>query len=353
MELGSEYNLSLSELNIVEDNIFSYLSEYRFLHCFDSGRNAIRCLSRHIDHKMKILMPEFICESVTDCFDKEQIVFYALKEDFSVDVDDLSTKMGSEPCILFLMHYFGALQPQDVLDGIRELADKTGTFIIEDTTHSIFTAKKTIGDYMLCSIRKWMPIAGGGVLYYNDDKLGLKVTDHPKSDNNLRTYGMILKDLFLKERLDCNSEYRAIFEESESALDRQEEIFMISDLSKFIATCVSVSGLRTIRRRNYKLLEDKLSEMGVRPAIVSGPDDTPLVFPIRVHERDSLRKYLMDNRIYCAVHWPFDGFCPDERPFAVRNSKELISLPIDQRYDTSHIEYMIDVLKRFGGDLSF
>ena len=40
----------------------------------------------------------------------------------------------------------------------------------------------------------------------------------------------------------------------------------------------------------------------------------------------------MEHRIYCAVHWPFDGICGEEREQARKNGDELISLPIDQRY---------------------
>ena len=46
--------------------------------------------------------------------------------------------------------------------------------------------------------------------------------------------------------------------------------------------------------------------------------------------RDALRRRLMEHRIYCAVHWPFDGVQADERPLARKLAAQMLSLPIDQ-----------------------
>lgn len=353
MELGSEYNLSLEDLNIVSDNIFEYLSEFDNCYYFDSGRSALKHLTHSLSSFSKILLPEFICESVTNCFDKSKIEYYRLNDDFSVDIENLQEQIQDEPTVIFLMHYFGSLQPIDILDRIRVIADQSGSIIIEDTTHSVFTQKRTIGDYLVCSIRKWIPISGGGVLYYNQDLLNLSKPDYRNSIDNHRSYGMILKDLFLKEGFDCNSEYRRIFSESENKLDEQYEIFGISDFSRYIASCINIEKMMEARRRNFQQLDDAMRAMGMIPVVNYGSTDTPLVYPIRAKNRDDFRSYLMDNKIYCAVHWPFDNHKMEQRPFAMQNADELISLPVDQRYGPVHIQYMVDVIHHYGGDLLF
>lgn len=65
--------------------------------------------------------------------------------------------------------------------------------------------------------------------------------------------------------------------------------------------------------------------------------------------RDALRCRLMEHRIYCAVHWPFDGVQADERPLARKLAAQMLSLPIDQRYDTAHIDYLMDTLNTYKG----
>ena len=352
MEIGSEYNLSLSELTVTDDSIFTYLNAYEHCHYFDSGRSAIKHVSNQLGNKMKVLLPEFICESVSNCFDKKQIMYYRLKKDFTIDIDDLNDKVGEKPRAIFVMHYFGALQPISVLDSIRLIADQSQSIIIEDTTHSIFTKAHTIGDYMVCSIRKWMPLSGGGILYYNDNSHEIDRPNYPVYNNNLRSYGMVLKDLFLKTKVDFKSEYRKIFAESEEELDRKDEIFEISDLSRFIASCVNVNGLKTIRQHNYRVLESELLDMGVVPAIRLSQSEIPFVLPIRVPCRDTLRTYLINKQIYCAVHWPFDEFLSEQRLFAKQIASQLISFPIDQRYNEEHIAYLVEMLRQYGGDLS-
>lgn len=353
MELGSDYNLSLTDLNTVEDSIFSYLSEYKQCFFFDSGRGALRHIRRHLNNYSKILLPEFICESISNCFEKKMISYYRLNEDFSINIEDLTKKIKDGHVLILLMHYFGALQPKDILEKCRQLADRSDSIIIEDTTHSIFTEKQTIGDYVICSIRKWLPISGGGVLYYKHDPLKLDQLDYPKSTDNYRNYGMVLKDLFLKEGHDFKNIYREIFIESEGRIDKQKKICGISDFSRFICSCVSVNDLISTRRRNMKKLKTALERFGMKPAVDFDSSSVALAYPIRLKNRDDMRSYFIDNKIYCAVHWPFDGNMPEQRPFAKKNADELISLPIDQRYDEEHMQYLIDVISRYRGGLSF
>ena len=70
MELGSEYNLSLSVLEVKEDNIFNYLSDFSKQFYFDSGRSALKHVALHLGPEEKVLLPEFICESVSSCFNR-------------------------------------------------------------------------------------------------------------------------------------------------------------------------------------------------------------------------------------------------------------------------------------------
>lgn len=350
MELGSNFNLDLSDLTLREDNIFSYLSEYDHVLYFDSGRSALRHLVKKLGGRYdKVLLPEFICSSVARCFERSRISYYRLREDFSPDIESISAA-GPEGSIIYVMHYFGSVQDKNLLSAIRTMADDCGSLIIEDSTHSIFSAKKTIGDFMVASIRKWLPLSGG-VLYY-DGPYEEKPFYHASVDNEA-VKGMVLKDMYLKNLLDCNSLYREIFEKSEEALDRQKDIRAMSDLSKFIASCIGIDDLITKRRENYSYLKERLSERGIKPALELKDGETPLVFPLRLHNRDSLRSYLMEKKIYCAVHWPFYDHLPEMRPFARRNADELLSLPIDQRYDRDHMDYLLKALDDYGGNLKF
>lgn len=353
MELGSEFSLSLSSLNKSDNNLEFYLKEYTDVLYLDSGRSAIRYLSRQLHEMDEVLLPEFICESVINCFNVDKIHFYRLNNDFTVDVEDIRSKMTQNTKLIFLMHYFGAVQPENVLCEIQDIAKENQCTILEDATHSIFGYKRTIGDYVVASVRKWLPIPRGGVLFTVNDTMKLQRLNLEHCTDNEKAYGMILKDMFLNGRLDCNSEYRDIFVNSERKLDDQTKILSMSDFSQYVASCIDIVEMKQRRQRNYRYLKEQLAKLNLFAAVNLLEEDCPFVFPIRVPNRDMFRKYLIDNKIFCAVHWPADGIKEEERKEAIYNSNTLISLPIDQRYDAKHMDYMVDVIFKYGGELLF
>jgi len=350
MELGGDYNINVGELVEASNSIFDYLASFNTKY-FDSGRSALKELLASLKQGV-VLLPEFICTSVIDCFPHSSLRFYSITEDFQIDLHDLQSKVDANVSLVYVMHYFGCVQNAETLSYLRGLRENEDVQIIEDTTHSIFSSAHTVGDYCIASLRKWFPIPNGGVLY-SRNKLPFSDVSIPKSIKNERFIAMILKTLFLNGTLDCNKEYREIFSNCEKELDRQKGIFSMSYLAEFLVGCFDIDELKQKRRRNYQFLKHKLLELGIRPACEIFISDCPFVLPIFVSNRDSLRQYMADNRIYCAVHWPFDGINLSERQHAKRLSEKLISLPIDQRYDLDAMQYMVDVLQRYRGNLKF
>lgn len=164
---------------------------------------------------------------------------------------------------------------------------------------------------------------------------------------------MILKDMFLKDGYDTNLKYREIFLQSEDNINHLTGICGISDFAKFLIRCESIGNLINKRKSNMLKLSNGLREIGINGIREFGSMECPLAYPLRIKNRDAFRRYLMDNRIYCAVHWPFDGFKPKERLNGIHNAKTLISLPIDQRYGDKEIDYLLYTINKYGGDLSF
>ena len=134
-------------------------------------------------------------------------------------------------------------------------------------------------------------------------------------------------------------------------INNELKIKHISDFSKFIISCQNIDNIIEARKRNYFYLKEKLQRIGISPACKVQKDACPLVLPIRVSDRDRFRGYLMEHRIFCAVHWPFDGGNEKDRPIGKRNSENLISLPIDQRYGYEELDYMISVISSFRSDV--
>ena len=109
----------------------------------------------------------------------------------------------------------------------------------------------------------------------------------------------------------------------------------------------AVAEMVQARKRNYRFLQQRLREWAeLRVAAVPKEGDCPLVYPVRVSRRDDLRRYLMDQKIYCAVHWPMAG-TPMERTASARYAQEELSLPIDQRYDEKELMYLVEKLWQY------
>lgn len=350
MELGSEYDINLNELYIKSNNLYHYLESYNY-ELFDSGRSALKHIPFRKDKL--VLLPEFICESVTNCFLPENIIFYKITEDLQIDLNDLSQKISNQVSTIYITHYFGSIQSAQILSSIRHMADDYNIMIIEDTTQSIFSVKHIIGDYVIASIRKWLPLPMGGILYTKKEHQLPNLDQINVSKDNERVYAMILKHLFLKEKVNCNPEYREIFTECEKRLDVSNEVFQISDFSKYIISCVDIDELIVRRKKNYHFLVSELAKINLSPVCNIDTNDCPFVLPLRVNNRDMFRNYLIEHKIYCAVHWPFDNFQSEHRNMAKKNAETLISLPIDQRYGIKDMLYLRDIIFQYGGELLF
>lgn len=345
MELGGDFELDVSQLKKTENHIFNYLESYHTIYV-NSGRNAIRLLRAALP-KGKVLLPAYICESVIKEFRENGVVeFYKINPDFSIDLEDLKSKIDEQVSVFYLMHYFGALQTESILEYVLEQKRAYQFVVVEDTTHSIFTKRCTVGDYCVCSLRKWFPIMDGGVLYSAGDLSVVDAELRPVAPSE-KLDAMILKKMYIKHQLECNSLYRAIFSKEESRMDEQPEIFSMSELSRAILKGISLAELRERRKRNYKELYSFLLRLKIRPILGEG-DFVPLCCPIYVDRRDALRAYLIEHQIYCAVHWPLQGTELEYNQDAKCIAERILSFPIDQRYDMQYMKYLETVMERYG-----
>lgn len=346
MELGSNFHLDVSAFVQDKDDIKSYLAEEHTVY-YDSGRSALRGLLK-LFPKGKVLLPSYICKSVLDCFAGFETCYYSLDYKLEMIPEELEALLDENVNIVYIMHYFGKMQSTNVLEYIKEKKKERDFIIIEDTTHSFLTRKSTIGDYQICSLRKWLAIPDGGVVY---TKTTEKLPEIPEIQNNHSgriTEAMILKTLFLERGIDTNRLYRNIFVQQEEKLDKQKECYAISDMSNVLLGGAGTKNISLSRKRNWNFVYQYLSNTRIRPVYDELTDGfVPFTFPVFVKERDRFRQYLMEHKIYCALHWPMET--EEQKKIDVNRNieKHMISLPIDQRYEEDAIRYMIKIVNKF------
>ncbi len=350
MELGSNFEIDISNLQYVEDNIYQYLHNYHTIY-LDSGRSAIRVLNK-ILQKGVILLPFYICSSVIKNYEKDfSIRFYKVKKDFSIDLEDLKSKLDTDVTVVYVMNYFGEIQDNRVLEFLREKKKEYGFTIVEDTTHSIFTNPNVIGDYCICSLRKWFPVPDGGALYSTIELNHNLLQDTLEKNSALKLEAMILKKWYIEKKVQYNAIYRDIFEKEEHQLDMQEKVYQISAISQRLLQCFSVNEMIQKRKKNYQELKAFLTTNGFEN-ILKTEEMIPIAYPIYIKGRDHFRTYLIEHQVYCAVHWPLEGIEHEDYEEAEDISRNIISLPIDQRYDKKHMKYLEEVIKQYDGEKS-
>jgi dTDP-4-amino-4,6-dideoxygalactose transaminase len=119
----------------------------------------------------------------------------------------------------------------------------------------------------------------------------------------------------------------------------------MSDLSAAILQIVDWSTIKKRRRQNYEFLSSELGDLAIFPDL--SPTVVPLGFPIRLPNRERVRRSLFNDRIYPAVHWDVAGLVPPEFAASHRLASKIMTLPCDQRYDQDDMKRMVSKIKRY------
>lgn len=343
-EIGSEFHLSPTIVNTStteEDTIFEYLKNYN-ISFYDSGRSALRALLGKINVN-KVLLPDYICESVRNCFPQSSITYYNINDSFLIDWDDLLEKCKDDIDILYIHYFNGYIGSEYDFEKLFTLKKEKNFLIIEDTTHSFLSNKCTIGDYCVCSLRKWFPISDGGVLY-SQNCIPESTNMSSSSWYEEKRRAMIHKGCYLKGDKIKKEEFLSAFSTTETLLDAQSESFALSTQTHYDLKKINIKKIAQSRKENFLILLKNLSELPV--VAFGGVQQVPLFFTISINERDQLRKYLTENDIYCPVHWPLYSEL-EERDGSVYKQKRELSIPIDQRYNEDDMFYIIKTIKKY------
>ena len=288
------------------------------------GRTAIEAVLRKIPQAKTALLPSYCCDSMIEPFRRAGISVRF----FNVDYDGcLRLKIDENADILLWCNYFGFRNDMPNFDGV----------IIEDITHSLLSCEShhSKSDYLIASVRKWEPICCGG--YCSVETEGVT----PPADFVAKKVGaMSLKAEYLDD-LDPQKKslFLSAFAESNEWLANNYSGLGIDDHSKEFILNADVKKQREIRRRNARVLYE-----GLRGKIdflfEEEQMDCPLFVPIVLHKnRDSIRRHLTDNKIYCPVHWPHPNADCSSNLYGTE-----LSLICDQRYDENDMERIVSVI---------
>ncbi len=358
MEIGSDWALTL-DANIFDldqrRGVTLEESADRSILLADSGRSAIRVAVRALGLMAgdTILVPAYVCESVLAAFELEgiQIVFYSVGPRLQVSLEAISDISINAQAIL-VIDFFGFTS--ELRTSLNELSAK-GLKIIYDISHSLIEViTKPIGyvDVYIASLRKLLPIPDGGLVWLRKEydrrpDLPNEVCNHAE----MRVAAMILKAIWLQQQHEEKPRFREMFLEAEALLDNCTCITHASHVTETLLPLLDFGYLFNRRRDNYSTLVAFSSDWpgDVRPVYGSlQPDECPLGFPIITPNRDELRNFLIQHRVFPPIHWVLDEnvFC--EFPTSLKMSREILTIPCDHRYGIDEMMYVDHVIKEWG-----
>lgn len=309
---------------------------------FLSGRDALRAILADIQIQKSIrtaALPSWCCDSMIQPFVNAglEVYFYPVYAD---DAGHLRQDIEAcPPCdVVLLLSYFGyshsSLSPK--VHGIR----------IWDATHSVFSGVPDGADYVFGSLRKWAGFWTGGFAFARSaTPLPSPSTACIQAERYiaLRQQGMEQKRTYLanggeKYHLDTFASAEDLLEHGASGCAALEDISAAQHLD--------IDFLRQKRRENAAVLLEYASPLALFPEL--SEIDCPLFVPIRVPggKRDALRRHLIEQSIYCPIHWPVSPL-HNLTEQTRRIYDEELSLVCDQRYTAKDMQRIGQAVREF------
>jgi len=351
--LGGEIEILLEDLYKNSSNIPSISLPMPYTYWLDTGRSALYIALEDILKKggmRKAWLPAYCCESILSPFKAHnfEINFYSVGQAFAAP-EGLPPELDNQTFLY--IHYFGKKNTAIEAWINNRISEGDKFYIIEDCVQaSLNSTIGKIGDYAITSYRKCLTQPDGALLG-SKTNIDSKVDMPDESFISRRLLGKLLRQQDHAEKV-----FLKLFEESEEILDKQNIPRTMSWLSKFLMARMDIKSISERRQKNYDSLLSFLSSFGLVGSGLSvifdsfGPDEIPLGLPIRVHEnrRNDLKKFLANHKIYCAVHWNLNHLARTEEWIKEINlSKQILTLPIDQRLDEQSLKYIAATIRRF------
>jgi hypothetical protein len=319
----------------------------------NGGQACIRVIGDYVvDHGIDtILLPAYLCPTIVETLTQSgiKVDFFRINEDFSIDLDDLSTRIAefSNRAVYFI-DYFGFSPGRPEIDFLRSLRER-GTILVEDSAQAGFQ-EHTIGDFVFNSLRKFCPYDGA---YLNAPCSMEKYIDPYRGRTNHRL------PLIRRYR----REYARYLFRDEGNADQLDELYTKAEsyyLSDRIVEgdsderagieILDWPAICQVRRENYTYL---LNSIGDIPWIVPvlpflQPTIMPMGLPVYFNgiSREVVNVALGDASIGLTIHWENMHKSPltQVQQLAMQMSERILTLNIDQYTTRAQLDYLAEKL---------
>lgn len=334
-EIGSEF-CAVPQRDGAGLSVFPDKTQY-----FLSGRVALYAVIEDIRSRQvfrSVAMPSWCCHTMIEPFLRcgVEVFFYPV----TAEEGGLRQDLRNLPAVdgLLLMDYFGYEA------GAVTAADFEGV-ILRDATHSLLTSSPGDGDYIFGSLRKWAGFHTGGYAWKQQGDFCVALPERLQEDYvALRRRAMAEKEEYLAGRREDKG-YLELFSRAEELLEAGAS-GAAEALDVQAGRQLDAAFVRRRRRANAQMLLQVVSRFALFPEL--GEADCPLFVPICLPEekRDALRRWLIERKIYCPIHWPVSKIHRlTERTRRIYETE--LSLVCDQRYEEADMARFCAALQEF------
>lgn len=307
-EIGGYLELDRYHLPMLHDDAFA----------LNSGRN---CLAYLIQKKgiKRIWIPKFLCASVSDVCRREgcEVCYYSIWIDFTpilAPTDDW----------VYLVNYYGQVNN----DIIRYHKKQYSNLIVDNVQAYYQPPVEGIDTIYTC--RKYFGVSDGAFLYTDAE---LEELEQDESFERVK---------FLLGRFERTaSEFYSEFVSEEEKFSN----FPVRRMSKL--TCNLLHGIdyemvKKSRTENFSYLHSSLKDVNkLNLSIPAGA----YMYPLYIENGFEIRKKLQAKKIYVPTLWPDVFNLCGENELEYDMAKNILPIPVDQRYGIEDMEYIVDRIK--------
>ena len=310
-EIGGYFGLEVAQRCALHTNAIA----------LNSGRN---CLEYIIQNKnfSKIYLPYYTCDVLLEPIRKHNLEFAFYHIDTCLNPIIENTIKENE--LLLAINYFSVKA-----ESLNALSKKTNNLIIDNSQAFFSSPGNCLATFY--SARKFFGVPDGAYLY-----TGVKSDMLYEQDRSFGRFGHLL----IRHDLGAKAGYED-FTQNEISFSGQP-VKRMSNLTHSILNGIDYINIRNIRKRNFDFLHDafnKINELEVDFMSCEGP----FVYPLLISSSD-LRENLIAKNIFVAMYWENVLQWCEKTDFEYYLAKNLIPLPIDQRYSLDDMKILIDAI---------
>ena len=286
------------------------------------ARNCLVYLIK-LNNIKHIYIPYFLCDSVSAVCKKydTKVSFYHIDEKFLPILPDSDFTQDW----IYIVNYYGQLTNQQISDYARKYKN-----LIVDNVQAFFQPPvEHVSTIYTC--RKFFGVADGAYLY-SDKKLKGKL--EPDSSYNRMDF---LLGRFEKTANEFYPQYTA-----NNKLFKDEPVKLMSPLTENLMSSFEYERIEKVRTENFEYLHKQLAKINKLELTVPNGAFT---YPLFIDNGAEIRKKLQEDKIYIPTLWPYVFEICKENDLEYQLAKNILPLPIDQRYGKEEMAYITNRIK--------